>query len=421
MMIVSNLLTWTGPCVCFDPAAELGPMVKRAREAMGRRVVILDPDHARVCGINGCGWIKPSSPMAEIDVAAQVEWVCGRTAKGDGGGNDSSVFFKNRGKAIVTAVLAHLIWDPALPPKLKTLNTMRQLLAVPEKDVKTLLGNIHQTSHSRLARQLAGSFSGTAAEDTFSGVCQSAEEDTRWLSVEAYGDLVSGDALQTSDLLRGDTDVFLSLPLKSMHDTPRVARVILGALLNELYDANGNIPNRVLFEIDEAWMLQQFEPLEIARPAGRKYGVTIQMWYQSVSQIEQQWGIRGAKAWFNDVSWYAFSGLNELQAAREVSEGIGEYGVVRRSESENTGKSGRGLQFGSRSRGRSVTYSEAARRVLQSAEILRDLRADALLVLPRSGKAALLGQCAHYRRDEWRDLVDDNRFAKLPGGKYARP
>ncbi|WP_048858464.1 type IV secretory system conjugative DNA transfer family protein, partial [Acidiphilium multivorum] len=73
-------------------------MLRQAREDMGHKVYMLDPRTAREVGFNVLDWVDVSSPLAEIDVQAVVEWVCGDTKAG---GDENASFFKNSGKELV--------------------------------------------------------------------------------------------------------------------------------------------------------------------------------------------------------------------------------------------------------------------------------------------------------------------------------
>jgi type IV secretion system protein VirD4 len=401
---IPTLLTWTGAAVVLDPATEIGPMVgEHRRRRMGHRVFVLDPETAAACGFNVLDWINISSPLAEGDVSAVVEWICGYTAKRD----QTAQFFKDGGKRLITCLLAHILWDPDLPPELKTMFHLRNAISVPETELRDILKAIHQTSASPLARHLAGPLCKLVAE-TFSGIFANAAEDTSWLSIRAYADLVSGSAFKAEDIINGTVDVFVALPLKAMDATPAVARCIVGALLNAVYEANGNLPGRVLFLLDEAAMLGYMRVINVARDAGRKYGITLFLLYQSVGQIIQQWSKEGKDAWYEAVTWRSYAGIKDLATARELSETIGNYGVVARSR--NAGWHG---FFGKRSRSTSETWSEHARARIRPEEIINDLRKDTQIIIAHHLKPVICGRAIYFRRKEFLPLVQHNRFARV--------
>ncbi|HEV2099292.1 MAG TPA: type IV secretory system conjugative DNA transfer family protein [Stellaceae bacterium] len=403
---VSTLLTWTGSIVVLDPAGELGPMLEAARQRMQHRVFMLSPDHAAACAFNVLDWIDIASPLAETDVRAVVEWICGSPAVAI---SATAEFFESRGKALVTCLLANMVWDPALPPERKTLRTLRAGVAAPESKLREILDGIHQNSLSPMARDLAGTLK-ELEDETFSGIAATAADGTDWLATGAFADLVSGNAFRSADVVNGDTDIFVCLPLKALQSTPGVARCIIGALLNAAYEANGAVNGRILFLLDEAFRLGRMDIIETARDAGRKYGITLQLLYQSVGQIVEQWGEAGKRAWYESASWRAYAAVKDLDTARELSATIGNYGVLAWSEAKNRGSHGQQLNVPSRSRGENVTYSERTRPLIRPEEIMHDLREDAQIIIPKRGRPVLCGRAIYFRRPEFTRLAGRNRF-----------
>jgi type IV secretion system protein VirD4 len=404
---VSTLLTWTGSAVVLDPSCELSPMLTEAREQGGHCVFTLHPNTADDIGFNTLDWINIASPMAEIDVDSVVKWICGDTPVTDA----SSEYFRSQGKALVTCLLAHMLWDNTLPAHLKTLRTLRIMIVTPEEEMREQLSQIHRSSPSTKARNLAGTLKGIVAE-TFSGIYGNATESTKWLDTRAFAGLVSGTSFRSTDITRGNVTVFIALPLKALEETPAAARTIVGALLNAAYEADGNVKGRILFLLDEVARLGPMSILETARDAGRKYGITMQLLYQSSGQIADQFGPSGKRDWFNAASWISYSAVKDPETARELSEICGQHGVVGWSESENKGTHGKAMEPGSRSRGTALTYSEAGRYLIRPEEIMHDLRDDVQLVIPKKGRPLLCGKAIFFRRKEFRVRVAANRFVK---------
>ena len=101
-----------------------------------------------------------------------------------------------------------------------------------------------------------------------------------------------------------DNGEFISLDLQTLQDYAGLARVIIGGLMNALYHANGEINDRVAFILDEAARLGNMSLIPVARDAGRKYGITLVMVYQSLGQLREQWGGKDAVSdWFESTSW----------------------------------------------------------------------------------------------------------------------
>ncbi|MGO7418339.1 type IV secretory system conjugative DNA transfer family protein, partial [Rhizobium ruizarguesonis] len=64
-------------------------------------------------------------------------------------------------------------------------------------------------------------------------------------------------------------------------------RVIIGSFLNAIYNRDGALKGRSLFLLDEVARLGYMRILETSRDAGRKYGITLTMIYQSIGPHAQ--------------------------------------------------------------------------------------------------------------------------------------
>ena len=343
---VPSLLSYRGSIVTLDPSTELEPMLRPARQALGHRVVAIDPARPAETGFNVLDWLDPKSATADADVHAIVDWVCGerRAATADAV-NAAGQFFEGRGKAMVEALLSDLIFDPALSTAERTLARLAARLALPEKDMRTELERIHKESASARARHLAGQLK-QLVKETFSGVYGNMSEQTEWLANARFAALVSGNAFHTRELAEGKLDLFLNIPMKVLETTPALARCIVGALLNTVYEAEGKLKSRVLFLLDEVARLGFMASLARARDDGRKFGITLVMIYQSEGQLVEQWGEDGRAAWFESVTWRSYSAVADVEHARNL-------GSLRRAR--------RGRDLKGRQQGREQATPAAAR------------------------------------------------------------
>jgi type IV secretion system protein VirD4 len=403
----STLLFWTGSAVVLDPSGELGPMLAGARQAMGHRVHQLGLREGN--GFNVLDWIDTDSPLATTNVLSVVSWVCGDSSPGQ---DKSSEFFESRGRALVACLLAHMLWDPAVPVEMKTLRTLRAGLATPEAALRQVLAGIHENSHSPLARDYAGTLKGLV-DETFSGIYANADESTSWLANPAFADIVSGRGFRTRDLLGGKVSVFLQIPLAALQSTPAVGRTVIGALLNAAYEADGQVSGRILYLLDEVARLGPMRIIETARDAGRKYGITLQLLYQSVGQLEKQWGSEGKREWYDGVSHRTYAAVQDLETAKELEETFGTYAVMTTSEGSSTGSSGKSLEIHAKSRQVNTTYSEMSRPLIRRDELMNDCRTDEAFIVVRGAKPLRCGRAIYFRRPELAAKVQENRFNKI--------
>jgi type IV secretion system protein VirD4 len=403
---IATLLHWTGSAVVLDPSCEIGPMLTRARSSMGHTVVTLDPRCPQDGAFNVLDWIDISDPLAETNVHAVIGWIYGddrATAT-----SEEAKFFRQRAKELTACLLTDMLWDTKLPPERRNLRTLRAGIVTPEKRMRVLLRAIYNKSNSRMARELAGSLM-EIVDDTFSGIYANANESTSWLSVPAYADLVSGPGFSSADLATGKLTVFIQIPLKALEVTPALARVIVGALLNAVYESDGAVKGRVLFLLDEARRLGPMAILKTARDAGRKYGITLQLLYQSVGQIIDQWGIHEKRSWYDGVSWRAYAAVQDPETAKEFIAYSGSYGVIAYSEGENSGRQAR-IGLGSRSWGTNESRHEISRLLIRPEELMQDARVDEQFIIARGAPPIRCGRAIWFRRDEMTSLVIESRF-----------
>ena len=296
---------------------------------------------------------------------------------------------------------------------------MRQVranLSEPEPKLRARLTKIYEGSESEFVKENVSVFVNMTPE-TFSGVYANAVKETHWLSYPNYAGLVSGDSFSTDDHADGGTDIFIALDLKVLEAHPGLARVVIGSLLNAIYNRNGNVKDRTLFLLDEVARLGYLRILETARDAGRKYGITLAMIFQSLGQMREAYGGRDATSkWFESASWISFSAINDPDTADYISKRCGDTTV----EVDQTNRSS-GIKGSSRSRSKQLSR----RPLILPHEVLR-MRSDEQIVFTSGNPPLRCGRAIWFRREDMQTRVAANRFhqqsANWPTGNVpARP
>ena len=214
-------------------------------------MIAIDPAKPDETGFNVLDWLDPASATADADVRSVVDWICGERRPATAKCERAGQFFEGRGKAMVEALLSDLVFDTRVPPTSARSSALPHAWPCRKKTCAVELDRIHKSSASPRARHLAGQLK-QLVKETFSGVYGNMSEQTEWLANPRFAALVSGQAFRTRDLREGKLDVFLNIPMKVLETTPALARCIVGALLNAVYEANGQVKGRVLFLLDEA-------------------------------------------------------------------------------------------------------------------------------------------------------------------------
>ncbi|PZP55245.1 MAG: conjugal transfer protein TraG, partial [Delftia acidovorans] len=270
----------------------------------------------------------------------------------------------------------------------------------PEPKLRQRLQDIYDNSGSDFVKENVAAFVNMTPE-TFSGVYANAIKETHWLSYRNYAALVSGSTFRTEDIASGKTDVFINIDLKTLETHAGLARVVIGSFLNAIYNRDGQIEGRALFLLDEVARLGYMRILETARDAGRKYGITLTMIYQSIGQLRETYGGRDASSkWFESASWISFAAINDPETADYISRRCGMTTV----EIDQVSRS-----FQSRGSSRTRSKQLAARPLIQPHEVLR-MRADEQIVFTAGNAPLRCGRAIWFRRNDMKNCVGQNRF-----------
>ncbi|WP_413154794.1 Ti-type conjugative transfer system protein TraG [Bartonella sp. cb54] len=399
--VVPTCLTYSGSVVCLDPSTEVAPMVKFARKKMSNRnVIVLDPNSISTKNFNVLDWLLNDNvprTQREANIVSFAKLLL-TDKKSD---NSSAEYFSTQAHNLLTALLAHVIFSDEYEESERNLKTLRKILSQSETAVVNQLRNIQETSPSPFVREMVGIFT-EMAEQTFSGVYTTASKDTQWLSLSNYADLVCGSDFTSSDIANGNTDVFLNLPASILNSYPSIGRVIIGAFLNAMVTADGNYKKRVLFVLDEVDLLGYMNILEEARDRGRKYGISLMLFYQSSGQLVNHFGEAGARSWFESCSFVSYAAIKDLQTAKDISERCGQMTV----EVTGTSKS-RGLSLGKSSQ--NINYQQRA--LILPHEIIQEMRQDEQIILMQGHPPLRCGRSIYFRRKEMLAAAEKNRFA----------
>lgn len=395
---IPTLLHWTGSAVVFDPPDQVGPMTEAARCAMGQAVYTIAPGRQ---SMNVLSWIDPSAPSAEVDVLDVLNWIGGDLADTARGENAA---FAHAGRNLLACLLLDLLWNPATPPDRRTLRELRRRVTTPERDMKRLLQDIAEGSHSAMARDLARSVMDIHAK-TFSGAYFHATGETAFLAIKAYADMLSDEDCDPTCICTGKATVYLAISMRDIAAAPALARVLVATFQSALRRAEGRVATgRVLFLLDEARFLGRLSTLAAMMTADRKYGATVITLWQDESDQKAIWKDR-AGIFAANSSWTLYAAVNDLPTSEKVSALAGKYTVITRT----TGSGSSVGDHTSRNRSNNDGLSEAARPLIMPEEV-RTMPADEAIIFRRGSAPLRAGRAIYYRRPEMVARVQADRL-----------
>ena len=400
---VPTALKWGGGLVALDPSNEVAPMVIAHRRKAGRDVFVLDPKDPTT-GFNVLDWIGRYGATREEDVVAVASWVVTDTGRSTSIRDD---FFRASALQLITALIADVCLSGHTEKENQHLRQMRANLSEPEPKLRERLQKIYDNSESEFVKENVAPFIAMTPE-TFSGVYANAVKETHWLSYPNYAALVSGSTFSTDAIGEDKTDIFVNLDLKALEAHPGLARTIIGALLNAVYNRNGQMKGRTLFLLDEVARLGYLRILETARDAGRKYGISLVLLFQSIGQMREAYGGRDATSkWFESASWVSFAAINDPETADYISRRCGNTTVEVDQLSRSSAMSG-----SSRTRSKQL----ASRALILPEEVLR-MRGDEQIVFTAGNAPLRCGRAIWFRRNDMKSVVGATRFHRK--GEHA--
>lgn len=396
---IPTALKWGGSLMVLDPSSEVAPRVTAHRAGADRDVFALDPKKPEI-GFNALDWIGQFGGTKEEDIASVASWIMSDSGGTRGVRDD---FFRASALQLLTAMIGDVCLSGHTQKDSQTLRQVRANLSEPEPQLRRRLQEIYDNSNSDFVKENVAAFVNMTPE-TFSGVYANAIKETHWLSYPSYAALVSGKTFSTSDLAEGTTDVFINIDLKTLETHAGLARVIIGSFLNAIYNHDGSMKGRALFLLDEVARLGYMRILETARDAGRKYGITLLMIYQSIGQMRETYGGRDAASkWFESASWISFAAINDPETADYISHRCGMTTV----EIDQVSRSSQ-MKGSTRTRSKQL----AARPLILPHEVLR-MRADEQIVFTAGNAPLRCGRAIWFRREDMKACVGTNRFHKL--------
>ncbi|SEF13167.1 type IV secretion system protein VirD4 [Rhizobiales bacterium GAS191] len=412
--VIPTCLKWRGGMVLLDPSGEILPMVRRFRHGvLGKEIIVIDP-RKPIQGFNVLDWID-NSKQKEKDIMSVAGWLMPEKPDVE---DSTGQTFTGQARNLIAGLIGHVLLDkpvqrlgedgkPVASLRTdRTLRRVRAMLALPKNRILKEVEEIAKTSNSRFVREMLGQFA-NMTEATFSGVHFNASGATAWLSIDEFAKLVCDGNVRTSDIISGKYDVFINIDLQSMMDMPGLARLLIGALVNAVMQAEGQIPGRLVFLIDEAHTLGYMKILETVRDGMRKYRITLILIYQSIAKLKECFGRYGQQNWLDNVSFISFASIGDLETAREVSAHCGNFTVEVENKSKQWG------WFSNVSVRQGETTNLQSRALVRPEELLSEMRADEQIVLVKGRSRIRCGRAIYFRRPEMAKVVGANKFTRI--------
>ncbi|MBI1347060.1 TraM recognition domain-containing protein [bacterium] len=365
--VIPFLLAADESAVIVDFKGENSQITAEHRRKMfGHQIVVLDPFKLVSQApqtFNPLDFISKDSPTAIDECRDLAEALVIRT------GQERDPHWVDSAEAWIAALIALVVYYGE--PNDRSLQTVRTLLSSPDKlemAIKLMCSSdAWDGMLARMGSQLTH-FEGKERGSTLTTTSRF----LRFLDTLAVSDSTKTSSFNPDDLRRGKTTVYLILPPEHQRAQSPLLRMWIGSLLRAVVRGGLQEQNKVHFVLDEAASLGHMEALDDAVDKYRGYGVRLQFYFQSVSQLRKCFPDGQDQTLLSNVS-QVFFGINDLPTAEYVSNRLGEETIVVHSGGTSTGRSQQSSKESlshTSSSNENANWAQQGRKLLKPDEVL---------------------------------------------------
>jgi type IV secretion system protein VirD4 len=336
------------------------------RKVFGHQIVVLDPFKVVTQApqkFNPLDFIQKDSLMAIDECRDLAEALVIRT------GQEKDPHWGDSAEAFIGSLIALVVYYGE--PNDRSLQTVRTLLSSPDKLEMAVKLMCSSDAYGGLLARMGNQLTHYRDKELGSTMTTT-NRFLRFLDTPAVRDSTVTSSFNPDDLRRGKMTVYLILPPEHQRAQSPLLRMWIGSLLRAVVRGGLQEWNKVHFVLDEAASLGHMEALDDAVDKYRGYGVRLQFYYQSVSQLRKSFPDGQDQTLLSNVS-QVFFGINDLPTAEYVSNRLGEETIVVRSGGTSTGHSRQGSNQGTSytsSSNQNDNWAQQGRKLLKPDEIL---------------------------------------------------
>jgi type IV secretion system protein VirD4 len=277
--VFPNLLTWTGPAVVLDISGDIYEHTASWRAKNVGPVYKFSPlepeasDH-----YNPLTFVRSEPDFLWEDSRLLAEMMIVPSLSTD-------PFWENEARTVLTSAIAYVCYSN--PPDQRPMHTVLDVLFGGEPWDQMILG-LRTAVDVHVMTQHATALSGMN-EKTLSSVLQTARSSLGAWSGERVGRATAKSDWSPDDLRRGQNPtIYIYIRPNEVEAYLSLLRVFIGQHIRML--TGGAVPAHdappILFMLDELPRLRNMPPVDEALNIGRKYGLRLWMFAQSVGQLQ---------------------------------------------------------------------------------------------------------------------------------------
>jgi len=390
-VVIPNLLDYPGSVIAVDIKGENYAVTSRARRGRGLvwTLNVMHPDHSDA--FNPLDMIQMGTWHEADDAKQLADLLIIPTSDGE--------HWDEKARALLSTLILYVCHKYARTPALRTLAQVRALAAQDWPGLEATLRDAQTLSPIGL-REEATSLLAMEKSDELKSIKSTMDKATGIWSMDKPAGIVSlRSDFRFEDLNDATATVYVMVPEEKLTIYRGFLRAIIGCALIAMSRQKKQLPKmKTLLLLDEAAALGRLQPIEDGVGYLATYMNMIMVW-QDLDQLERTYS-RARSIIANAGCKVAFN-VSDIETARMLADSIGFSTILSRS----AGRSKTNIDPVRQNLSEGV--SEAARYLLDPAEIMRLPDHRTLILMPRQLAYPVLARKVRYWRERrWKRLWD---------------
>ncbi|WP_316199196.1 type IV secretory system conjugative DNA transfer family protein [Bradyrhizobium sp. SZCCHNS2002] len=390
-VVIPNLLDYPGSIIAIDIKGENHAITARARLRSGPvwTLNVLDPMNSH--GFNPLDMVQAGTWHEADDAKQLADLMIIPTSDGE--------HWDEKARALLATILLYTCHKYADQPELRTLAQVRALAAQDWPGLEALLMDA-LTMRSISLREEATSLLAMEKSAELKSIKSTVDKATSPWSIDKPAGIVSSRSdFRFEDLNRGVATVYVMVPEEKLAIYRSFLRTIIGCALTAMTRQKQHVPKvKTLLLLDEAAALGRLQPIEDGVGFLATYMNMIMVW-QDLDQLERTYS-RARSIIANAGCKVAFN-VSDIETARMLADSIG-YTTVFSHSAGRSQANGNVVRHNT-----SEGVSEAARYLVDPAELMRLPDRNAIILMPRQLPYPILARKIRYWLERrWRGLWD---------------
>jgi len=326
LMLIPNLLRYTGSCVVFDPKGELYRATSAWRARLGpvyRLAPFEDETHA-------FNLLEEVRDFDDAVTLASYVFPAEATAEGK--------FYEDEARAWLSAVIYFVA--RRAPADARTMIEVRSITALTGSELTSFIDAVARSGLGQSVTNAANVVRGMSATGR-SSLLRSLNAKLAIWDSQGLSKAAARSDFDFRELKHRTATIYVTVPIPRLEAYGPFVQAVLTTALETLLDEGKRPDKPILFAVDEFLALGPMPRLASALRTHREAGVRLWYFLQNLADLQHAYPDNW-KAFFADTEIQTFFGTKDSFTAELLSGFLGQYTVAQRTSSVSSSQSARG-------------------------------------------------------------------------------